>query len=501
MTGKKTSLLIIGIVFICLSLAVYSFYLFLQLLVLAVLSYVVREQIKNILSLLRDHGKVRLKRRCILQPKRLVPSVFGLTVAGLLLSILLLLLIHPAPSRREFLWKMKHQIPLPSHSLATQRPTSLEESKYLSTSLLERAKIAADKRVMADFKAEKLKTERNKEIERMVAERLRMEASLDRAIEERKALKSRPGEMVKPESQNRQRQLTNLIALLMRQIEMLQERQNSWEDLSEARGHTAQLDEVSFYGVCHNSFGARISIREGGNITQELILRVCPKGENEPAAVDDAWLRQSAFSVLSARTIEYNDDEGIVRHALILILHRAGKAFPVRQSLICKKLILQLVSPRILYKSTKEVSPSSRDLLKRKSNEREEAEAANQNDNLIPVSEIYPILPEYYSLSLPVHSFLASYPRGELASLPDRDQILIKEVLEGGEIEIYYLAGLRFPLLQKLFRESSTIDVVFQTLVYLLLPVFLLYLGDIHKKIRDLLAKPFQKKPRKAGFD
>jgi hypothetical protein len=103
---------------------------------------------------------------------------------------------------------------------------------------------------------------------------------------------------------------------------------------------------------------------------------------------------------------------------------------------------------------------------------------------------------------LPKNSYLGSYPEGKLVKLPDRDQFVLDFSDQHPNLELYYLAGLRFGLVQSILGDSSAPDIALKTIAFLFWPVVLLVLGATQRSLGDLLVKAIQRKPqrRRAGF-
>lgn len=106
-------------------------------------------------------------------------------------------------------------------------------------------------------------------------------------------------------------------------------------------------------------------------------------------------------------------------------------------------------------------------------------------------------------IELPKNSFLASFPKGEFSSLPDKDIVTFSSFPD--EIQVYYLQYLRLKVVRDIFSQSSNYDAFFSLLAFLFWPASMIVVGIFHQKlanrILEFVSRPFQKKQKRTiGF-
>ena len=108
-------------------------------------------------------------------------------------------------------------------------------------------------------------------------------------------------------------------------------------------------------------------------------------------------------------------------------------------------------------------------------------------------------------IEMPKDSFLASKPKGEFNSLPDKDILTLSFSGFPDEVEVYYLRHGRLKTVRSILTESSNHDVLVGLLSYLFGPVTVIIVGVFHKRLADsivgFLSRVFRKKSEKTiGF-
>lgn len=236
------------------------------------------------------------------------------------------------------------------------------------------------------------------------------------------------------------------------------------------------------------SYRAKITFR-GKVLGVQEEYEIQPKSHYLLVSIDDEWLsRTPSVSIGPLHLFEAKESAGALT-GLFVTVHREIEADITGLGLLRRKLEISDWDLRVRVKNlTKTPLPE----------EEADSKAGISTFSLRWISTVSGKL----EVRLPKNSYLGSFPEGKLVKLPDRDQFVLDFSNRRPDLELYYLAWLRFGIVRTFLSDSSVPDIVLKTIAFIFWPVALLALGATQRSLGDSLVKAIQRKPqrRRAGF-
>jgi hypothetical protein len=235
-------------------------------------------------------------------------------------------------------------------------------------------------------------------------------------------------------------------------------------------------------------YRAKITFR-GKVLEVQEEYEIQPKSHYLLVSIDDEWLsRTPSVSIGPLHLFEAKESAG-AQTGLLVTVHREIEADITGLGLLRQKLEISDWDLRVRVKNlTKTPQPW----------EEADSKAGIYTFALRFISTVSGKL----EVRLPKNSYLGSFPEGKLVKLPDRDQFVLDFSNRRPDLELYYLAWLRFSIVRTFFSDSSLPDIALKTIAFIFWPAVLLALGATQRSLGDSLVKAIQRKPqrRRAGF-